>query len=108
MDYRRAEQVLEGIEATTLDKLKQGLMEAAVRYAHERALWQLAAPKERAERDIGRRAAHNAPIDACDILSRNMAKQGESVAWREALTDQRKEIGDFACFLRAILGVRAR
>lgn len=108
MDPRKAERCLAGIEASSLDALKRALLTASVRYAHLRAEWQLAPPKARIEMDAARRAAHHALIDACNILSRNMAARGEDIAWREVLTNQRKEIGDFACHVHAILGIRAR
>jgi len=52
--------------------------------------------------------SHDAFIDSCNILSRNMAKAGEDNSWREVLGDNRKEIGDFACYLSCILGIKAR
>ena len=55
-----------------------------------------------------RTAAHDRFIDTCHILSRNMRARGEDKAWRSLLGEDRKEIGDFACHLTAILGVRAR
>jgi len=37
-----------------------------------------------------------------------VVKSGQSIRWRERLGDDRKVIGDFACHLHAILGLRAR
>ncbi len=37
-----------------------------------------------------------------------MAKAGEDVAWRTVLGEDRKNIGDFACYLHCILGLRSR
>jgi len=34
--------------------------------------------------------------------------QGETVEWRIALGDNRKVIGDFACYVVAWLGIRQR
>ncbi len=42
------------------------------------------------------------------ILSRAMAKDGEKSDWRAQLGDDRKVIGDFACLVHAILGLRSR
>ena len=58
--------------------------------------------------DGQRRAAHNAFIDACNAMSRAMHTAGFSNEWRAELTMDRKEIGDFACYMHCILGVRAR
>ena len=107
MDPRRAEQLLQAIETSSLEELRRALLKAAVRYAHMRAEWQLAPAAERAAMDLSRGKAHDALIDACNILSRNMATRNEDVAWRAALGNERKEIGDFACHLHALLGVRA-
>jgi hypothetical protein len=55
-----------------------------------------------------RTAAHNAFIDSCNILSRQMAKSEESTAWRGTLGTDRREIGDFACFIALFVGLAAR
>jgi hypothetical protein len=62
----------------------------------------------RLEVDRQRTAAHDAVIDAINILSRSMAKAGQDNEWRRVLGDDRKVIGDFGCFLVAHLGVLAR
>jgi hypothetical protein len=64
--------------------------------------------QDRQDADAGRTAAHNAFIDALNILSRAMKKEGKDNEWRRLLGDDRKEIGDFACFLVAHLGILAR
>jgi hypothetical protein len=79
-----------------------------VRYARIRTDWRLSDPETRRSMDATRTAAHNALIDACNILSRNMAQHGESIAWRKRLGDDRKVIGDFACHLHCLLGLEAR
>lgn len=108
MDYNKTKRCLEGIDASSLDSLRRDLMAACVRYAQFRAEWQIATPEKRTEMDSGRRLAHNALIDACNILSRNMASRDEDITWRAELTNNRKEIGDFACYVHAVLGIRAR
>ena len=62
----------------------------------------------RAELETARSSAHDAFIDACNILSRNMAARGESVEWRQELGDDRKRIDDFACWLTLSLALSAR
>ena len=37
-----------------------------------------------------------------------MAKAGEDISWRKMMSDNRKEIGDFACFLHCIIRIEAR
>lgn len=80
----------------------------AVDYARIRAQWQLTSREQRIEMDQRRRLAHNAFIDACNILSRNMAKEDEDNSWRAELGDDRKIIGDFACYIHCFLGIEAR
>lgn len=108
MNHDNAADILKGIESSKLNELKTSLIEAAVRYARLRTDWALADKKTRLEMDAARTRAHDAFIDACNILSRNMAETGEPNDWRGALGTDRKMIGDFACRLHAILGVRAR
>ena len=108
MNWKTAEAITAELEKTSLHGLRDELVEKAVKYARIRVDWQLADRARRVEMEHARTAAHNALIDACNILSRNMVKEGESIRWREGLGGDRKEIGDFAAFLHAILGVRAR
>ncbi len=108
MDMHTARRAHEAIEGSALEELRTGLYTAAVRYARIRADWHLAPLDQKKEMDRTRTLAHNALIDACNILSRNMMKAGEDNRWRGLLGDDRKEIGDFACYLHALFGVLAR
>jgi hypothetical protein len=53
--------------------------------------------------EIARTSAHDAFIDACNILTRAMRRSGEEASWRDTLGDDRKVIGDFACHLHSLL-----
>jgi hypothetical protein len=108
LDISTAKILFESIDATSLMNLKNCLYTAAIRYANLRAEWQLLAINERLELDDSRTQAHNVFIDSCNILSRNMVKRGEKVQWREELGNERKYIGDFACFIQLFLGLKAR
>ncbi len=88
--------------------LRLHVLRTAIRYANIRAEWFLMTAAERLEVDRQRTAAHDAVIDAVNILSRSMAKAGLDNDWRRVLGENRKVIGDFACFLVAHLGVLAR
>lgn len=88
--------------------LRADLIERAVRYSRLRTDWELADAEGRADIDEPRRLAHNAFIDVCNILTRAMRQQGLDTAWREQLGEDRRRIGNFACFVHCILGLNAR
>ena len=73
-----------------------------------RAEWNFMTVQERMDANKQRTAAHNALIEAVNILSRSMAKSALDNEWRRLLTDDRKVIGDFACLLVAHVGILAR
>jgi hypothetical protein len=100
--------LVEMVHRSSQISLRDQLYHAAARYAGLRADWALADPAGREALDALRRAAHDAFIDACNILSRNMAERGESIEWRRELGDDRKTIGDFACWLSLSLALSAR
>lgn len=100
--------IYQGIEASGDDELKRELYRRAVNYATIRAEWYFLTPAERLESDPKRTAAHNAFIDACNILSRASYRDKKDNSWRAKLGDDRKVIGDFACYLVYEIGVRMR
>ena len=113
MDLTTAQEALAEIEKETrgrrdLESFKQEMLWAAVRYAKTRSEWTLLDREEKNRKDPARTIEHNCLIDACDILARAIRRQGLPAAWRDRLGPDRKEIGDFACLLSAILGLRAR
>lgn len=103
-----AQEIFAAVESTSLLKLKQELFSLAIDYAEMRSRWPLLSFEERRERDKTRSLAHQAFMNACNILSRNMAHAGEDNAWREQLGDDRRIIGDFACYTSWLLGMRGR
>ena len=108
MDYEKALFIWRLIGSTALAELRLDLECAAIEYSNIRVQWRLALPEQRIEMDRPRTDAHNLFIDACNVLSRNMAKNGESIEWRANLGTDRKDIGDFACFIALFLGLAAR
>lgn len=108
MDLAEAREIYEVIGKSKLSALRRQFLEAAVRYAERRAAWALAEQKDRPQLGAARTAAHDAFIDACNILSRNMAEAGEDNSWRRRIGSDRKEIGDFACLIHCLLGLSAR
>jgi len=108
MDYRTANEIYKLIESSRSIGLKKDLLKAAVKYARIRTDWSLSDLDDKTIRDNQRKVSHDAVIDSCNILSRNQAQIGEDNSWRELLGNDRKVIGDFACFLHCILGLSAR
>jgi hypothetical protein len=107
MNYDTATEIFEAIK-TKESPLKRDVVLCAIRYARIRTDWRLLAIHERKALDPARTAAHNALIDATNILSRVMVKAGEDTTWRRQLGNERLEIGDWACHIHACLGIQAR
>lgn len=108
MNYDTAYKIYKQIETTKEIEFKEDLIKSAARYARIRVDWYLSDIEKQKEMDQSRTLAHNALIDACNILSRCMAKAEEDVSWRELIGNDRKDIGDFACYLHCIIGLKAR
>lgn len=86
--------------------LYDSLIEKAIRYAHIRAVWNALSREEKLEKDDSRTAAHDSFISSINIISRVEGKIG--LQWKERLTDDRKTIGDFACYLALFQAIDAR
>lgn len=96
-----------GSDADALDLCKD-LLTAAVKYSQSRAGWPLWDREKRMEEDSLRTTRHNHIIDSFNILARYLKNQGKPASWRDALGDDRKRIGDFACYLVFIGSMCAR
>jgi len=108
MDWEKATRIAYAIGRSRLVEPRTHLFRKAVEYAGIRAEWQLSEPEKRVATSEVRTKAHDAFIEACDMMGRRMSDEGEDASWREDLGDDRKEIGDFACYLHLILGLAAR
>jgi hypothetical protein len=108
MDLSEAREIYEVIGKSKLSSLRRQFLEAAVRYAEQRAAWALAESGDRPQMSASRTAAHDTFIDACNILSRNMAEVGEDNSWRRRIGSDRKDIGDLACLIHCLIGLSAR
>lgn len=113
MEYGMALNVLNQLIAAgrgdqDAEMLTNALIKSAVRYARLRTDWWLADRQNRIRMDRERTRSHDAFIGGCNGLARHLTTMNRDVGWRDALTDDRKEIGDFACHVHAILGIRAR
>lgn len=108
MKLYEAEQIFEAISLTKHKSLLNSMLKRAVRYSRLRVDWYFLSQEGQIELDKERTFAHNAFIDACNILSRNMQAAGEETLWRQQIGEDRKEIGDFACLLHAVIGIKTR
>ena len=108
MDYDEAVNLWCLIRSSALTDLRQDLIDLAVRYARARVDYHLAEPEKQRWMGHDRSTLHNALISACDVLARNMVQHGEDRSWRDRLGNDRKIIGDFACYLHVIFGIAAR
>jgi hypothetical protein len=113
MEYSTAREIYQKLNAATkgdedAEILYRDLVKLAVDYARRRTNWQLMDIEARIQMDEARTIAHDAFIGSCNSLSRYLERVGRDTSWRDMLTDERKEIGDFACYLHALLGVEAR
>lgn len=108
MTNELAHRLFDQVGKTSLNSLKDDLINYAVEYSRIRVEWYLVNENERDEMEYLRRAKHNAFQDSCNILSREIIKVGEDAPMRKVLGNDRIVIGDFACFINLILGIKAR
>jgi hypothetical protein len=108
MDWEQATKIAYEIGKSKLVEKRIEFFRKAAEYSRVRVDWQLSTPGERLLMDEKRRSLHDAFIETCDALSRDMEKEGEDTSWREDMGNDRKEIGDFACYIHLILGLVAR
>lgn len=100
--------VFRKIDNASRENLRKHFYKLAVRYANTRAEWNFMTVEEKAVEDAARSRLHNALIDSLNILTRQMEKDGEDTSWRSIMGNDRKIIGDFACYVAAWLGIRQR
>ncbi len=101
----------ECIEKCTLeDKMDfwNDFLRRAAEYTNVRNKWELMSQSERMEADAGRTLTHDGFITSVNVISRIAAKEGVDHSWREELGEDRKRIGDFACFVTYITGISNR
>ena len=112
LTYAEAEEIYHVMEAN-IDRRDEDIagmykdMKArAVKYANIRAGWNLLSTAEKREKDPSRTSAHDAFIASLGSIARLEGDAGKQ--WRERLSDDRKRIGDFACFIALFEGIQAR
>ena len=103
--------MVESVERCTVeDKMDfwNDLLKEAMEYSNIRNAWEFMSREERMDADAGRTMKHDAFIMAVNVLARLVEKNNVDASWREALGDNRKRIGDFACFVAYITGISNR
>jgi hypothetical protein len=108
LTQNQAAEILTTILSSRRAEARDMFLRLAVDYAHIRAEWALGSRGERAGRNAGRTAAHDAMIAACDALAQAMGEAGEDDSWRPDVGADRREVGDFACQVHCLLGIAAR
>ena len=108
MNIDKAQSILKGVEQTRFSELQLALFDAAMRYATLRSEYALADAEARSDLEDSRTRAHDAFIDSCNILSRNMASREEDNSWRATAGNDRRELGDLACFIQLLLALKVR
>lgn len=88
------------------DEAWDNAIEKMTAYADLRAHWKIT-PKPQRNNDQ-RTVKHDNVIASLDQLAECMKEQNLNADWREELGNQRKRIGDFACYVSLIYGLFAR
>lgn len=82
------------------------MIERACRYASIRAEWLSLSREQRRKQDESRTIAHDAFISSVGIVARLEGETGSK--WRSSLGDDRKRIGDLACYIACFRALAAR
>lgn len=78
------------------------------RYQEMRMNWALYSREEKMEKDSLRTSIHDSVIIGFNMLSRYMEQNGLPTEWRCRLGENRKCIGDFACYISYIYSINNR
>lgn len=112
LTYEEAREIYETInknlERTDEDiyGLYTDMIAYAVKYAHIRAGWNALTRAQKLDHNSSRTSAHDAFITSVNIVARSQGNAG--AAWRQCLSDERKRVGDFACYIALFEGIAAR
>ncbi|HFI0446504.1 TPA: hypothetical protein ACGOW0_000899 [Streptococcus suis] len=90
-----------------LDYWKE-FLSSCVSYAEARGKWFLLSKEERMDFDSKRTTIHNKVIFNLKIIKALANEKGKDTTWFDKFQDERKRIGDFACYLAYVYGVNAR
>ena len=105
------EKMAASIDQCTLeDKMEfwNDCLQKAASYTKIRNDWEVMSREDRIDADMGRTLRHDGFITSLKILSRIAEQEGIDNSWRDELGEERKRIGDFACFIAYITGISNR
>lgn len=112
LTYEEAKDIYETINSHVdrtdedIVNLYNDMIDRAVRYANIRAGWNSLPREQKTEQDLSRSMAHDAFITSVRIVARIQGSSGDK--WCDRLSDDRKRIGDFACYIALFQGIEAR
>lgn len=103
-------EIIESINTQDEDLMEiwEEVLGKCFRYQKMRMDWSLYSREEKMERDSLRTSYHDSVIIGFNMLSRYMDQQDISISWREKLGENRKCIGDFACYVGFIYAINNR
>ncbi|MDY2776597.1 MAG: hypothetical protein SOV02_08915 [Streptococcus infantarius] len=81
---------------------------ASVDYAKTRGEWLLLSREEKQAKDEARTVKHNKVIYTLKIFIAYSQQKGFAIDWFETIKDNRKQIGDLACYIAYVYAVNAR
>lgn len=108
MELTEATEIFGILQSSRYKQEFDDLIRSAILYSRIRVDWYVSVQKELDVDDNERTFAHNHFISSCAAMSEKMKASGENVEWRFRIGRDRKAIGDFACLLHAVMGIKAR
>lgn len=114
ISFEESEEIYERILAeinfknSDAKELYDDLINHVLQYAGIRSKWLTFTREERMDKDQGRTMKHNLVISSFNVLSRYLEKIGKDISWHSQLGNERKRIGDFACYIAFIYGLNGR
>ena len=79
-----------------------------VEYASARGKWLTLSREEKLANDESRTVTHNKVIYQLKLLKGLANEQDNDITWFESFNDDRKRIGDFACYVAYIYSINGR
>ena len=106
--YTRMAESIAKCEHEAKKELWDDFVQRCFKYTLVRCKWEFMDYQERIDADPSRTRMHDTVIDSIEILARLANKEGMDISWRDDLGNERKRLGDFACFVTYITGISNR